>query len=618
MSVIRFRHARPMLATGAALVCVVGLSSLSATASTPAGDSRLTHDDPASGGYVSNYNMNHPGTPVQKDDTLAECSRSRGRQNEPSVAVDPRDPDVIVGSSNDYCGVYNDGVAEDGSPIPSGPIWLGYYRSENAGGSFRSSLVPGYPGDNTPYAQRSGLRTASAGDPVLAWDLQGRLFAGTETSDDRAGSPKSFGDVGVATFVNPAGPAGATANDGKEFQRSVIVAKGTSAPFFLGKFNDKTAIEVDRTHSACSGNVYFAYSQFTGALGNSVQFSRSTDHGATFSQPTKISASVHGVQFADIAVTSNGHVYVTYRQFAAQGQQGDAVIVVKSTDCGASFSQPRVLQTFTPYDAQDVYTTGGRARDCGDFDNACQSGYTFFRQDSQVRSTADQRAGTKDETIYVVYNATIPGTETSTGTTYGSLRPGVGSREGVYFLRYNGATGAKSTPKLVDRERRGQQLFPDLSIEGGPLHVLWWDSRHDACYSPARPVGNCADRSLVPALDVYATTSSNRGATFAPSTRMSDVTTNPNYEQFSLRTVPFAGDYLWISAVGNFAYGTWTDWRNTVGGTDPREADDPDNDTNTGDVRQCRHLLSDGTTYSGDTCPRRGGLDQNIYGDLAP
>src|SRR2546425_8493033 len=33
--------------------------------------------------------------------SLAECSISRGRQNEPAVAVDPRDPNVLIGSSND-------------------------------------------------------------------------------------------------------------------------------------------------------------------------------------------------------------------------------------------------------------------------------------------------------------------------------------------------------------------------------------------------------------------------------------------------------------------------------------------------------------------------------------
>src|SRR5205085_6051723 len=136
--------------------------------------------------------------------------------------------------------VYNDGVDDDGAPIPSGPIWLGYYRSQNGGASFQSSLVPGYPGDNTPYAARAHVRTASAGDPVLAWDGDGRLFAGSESSDDPAGSKKTFGDVWVATFQNPAGPSGGTVRDGTDFVGSQVVARGSSAPNLTGKFNDKT------------------------------------------------------------------------------------------------------------------------------------------------------------------------------------------------------------------------------------------------------------------------------------------------------------------------------------------------------------------------------------------
>ena len=86
---------------------------------------RLTND--TNGGYVSDYTM-VTGQPYT-DTTLSECGRSHGRQNEPSVAIDPRNTNVLVGSSNDYCGVYNDGVDPNGAPIASGPIWLGYYRS---------------------------------------------------------------------------------------------------------------------------------------------------------------------------------------------------------------------------------------------------------------------------------------------------------------------------------------------------------------------------------------------------------------------------------------------------------------------------------------------------------
>ena len=202
-----------------ALALAFGVLVGVAAASTPGADVRLTHDanDP---GYVSSYTL-ATGTPYT-DATLAECSRSRGRQNEPAIAVDPRNTNVILGSSNDYCGVYNTNDA-DGNPIPVGPIWMGYYRSENAGGSFVSSLIPGYPDDTSPYGQiaKQQVRTASAGDPVIAWDAQGRAFFGSESSDDPAGTPKTFGDVWVATYDNPGGPSGNPQNDGKRYRQTV-------------------------------------------------------------------------------------------------------------------------------------------------------------------------------------------------------------------------------------------------------------------------------------------------------------------------------------------------------------------------------------------------------------
>jgi hypothetical protein len=155
------------IGTFAIVVVTVLLAAPLALASTPGADVRLTHDDGSAGGYVSSYTL-ATGQPYT-DPVLSECSRSRGRQNEPSVAVNPRNTNVLVGSSNDYCGVY---LGSD----PVGPIWLGYYRSENGGAGFTSSLVPGYPQDTSPFAALAEqVRTASAGDPVIAWDAQGLL-----------------------------------------------------------------------------------------------------------------------------------------------------------------------------------------------------------------------------------------------------------------------------------------------------------------------------------------------------------------------------------------------------------------------------------------------------------
>jgi hypothetical protein len=587
---------------------------------------RLSNDFPG-GGYLSAYTI-ATGIPYT-DAVLTECSRARGRQNEPAIGVNPRNTSVIIGSSNDYCGVYSVTIA--GVPLAVGPIWLGYYRSENGGASFQSSLVPGYPGDTSPYAALAQIRTASAGDPVIAWDGHGRLFMGSESSGDPAGTKKTFGDVWVATFDNPGGEGGATINDGKRYLGTATVARGTSAPNLLGRFQDKTALEADHTGGRCDANVYFAWASFNGNGSNQIYLSRSTDHGATWSQPTKLSESIQSVQDPDIAITGNGDVYVTFRQFEFH-KNPDAIAYARSTDCGATFSGPLVITSFTRYDAQDIsdpkpvpvsqpddplfesdVEKAGGARDCGDFADHCQSGYTFFRHDTSPRSTADQ-FDTAHQYVYIVYNATKPGTIVPTGTTFGSITSGTGSQSGAYFTRFDGATGTHTTPVLLDDQPVGHQLWPDIAADGGVLHVLWWDSRNDPGYSPTRPIGNDASKHTTASLDVFAKNSTNLGASWSGSTRLTNVTSNPNYEQFDNRQVPFAGDYLYISSLGGFSYGTWTDWRNTVPGTDPREGGDSDADG--ADVHQCR--VQTNGVWGSDTCPRDGGIDQDIFGGVTP
>ena len=620
---------RTTLAVGVLVLPLLGGLSLPALASTPRGDVRLTNDYQLSSGYVSNYTA--VTGQAYSDPVLDECSRSRGRQNEPSDAIDPRNPRVIVGSSNDYCAVYSAGDDANGAPIPAGPIWLGYYRSENGGTSFQSSLVPGYPGDTSPYRSRAQIRTASSGDPVLAWDGDGRLFAGSESSDDPAGTKKSFGDVWVATYENPTGVGGVTSNDGKEFKRSVIVDRGVSAPNLNGKFNDKTAIAADRTANARTrGNVYFAYSRFVGSGGSNIYFSRSTDHGVSFSHPALLTTTDNDVQFADIAINGDGTVTVTWVAGVRVGAaRVDAVRYAVSRDGGATFGPASTLTTFEGYSAQDVPSPAaaqavterdvatvqgeqlvpGSARDCGVLGSACDSGYIFFRHDTQARSAADQ-TNAADHSVYVVLDPSVPGSEVATGTTYGSVESGVGSQEAVYAVRLDSATGAKTGKVRVAPQTSGHQFFPDVAVDQGVAHVLWYDTRLDSCYSPMRPIGNCADKSLVPSLDVYGATL-DANLTAVGQTRLTDVTNNPNWDQFSGRTSPFAGDYLWIDSAAGTTYGVWTDYRNTVAGDDPRT-------TGTrGDVLQCRILLASGS-YSGDRCPRSGGIDQNIYGDLTP
>src|SRR5256885_12758218 len=154
---------------------------------------------------------------------------------------------------------------------------------------------------------------------------------------------------------------------------------------------------------------------------------------------------------------------------------------------------------------------GSVVGDCGDFDSHCASGYTFMRGGTQVRATADQQDKSHDY-VYVLYDPSIPGTEVASGTTYGSVtsedlpdkyHQNVGSQSGIYFFRLDGPTGAHTAAVLIDdpRGHGGLQRFPDISVDAGSMHAIWWDSRNDACYDPRRPLGNCADRTTVPSID---------------------------------------------------------------------------------------------------------------------
>jgi hypothetical protein len=216
----------------------------------------------------------------------------------------------------------------------------------------------------------------------------------------------------------------------------------------------------------------------------------------------KISEGVLDNQFADLAVASDGTIYVTWRQFENnRSKQDDALVFVKSTDGGRTFTRTSVAVRFESFDAADFAgdseaaakaheqafenadgpesdaepSSAGDARDCGSGSDACQSGFVFFRHDSQPRVTADPSGDAK--TLWIVYDATRPGTEVSSDTTYntalfapdGTLMVGQGA---IYINKTVDGGRTWSTPLRLAPTSVGHQFFPDINVDAGRLYAV--------------------------------------------------------------------------------------------------------------------------------------------------
>jgi hypothetical protein len=532
---------------------------------------RVTHDNPGGVGYVSADQMVGGS---YTDAVLTRCGTDRRQQNEPTIAIDPRNPAVRTAGSNDYCAIPTNHDA-----------WAGFYRSNDSGATWVDSLLPGYKADASsqglasPVHQMALGGAIAAGDPVQAWDNKGNVFymgnnfnRGIE--DGVSGSFRdNTGDVWVATYA--AKNANDSSTDGSSYVRTVILATNT---FGQGSFNDKTGIQVDQAN----GNVYAAWSDFHGRGCNEIVFSRSTDHGATFSAPMKIS-SVCNNQGPNIAIGPSGQVYVSWFATtggtrALGGNFSEGAAFASSNDGGQTFSKADIVVPFNPFVSNQF--SGNGARQCGDLASACPTGQTFPRFDLSQPTIA-----TNGVKIVMAFQI--------------ALADGQGQ---AVFTTSNDGGGTWSAPKAIDAQAKGHQFFPWIAAANGRLSVAYYDSRLDPNYLATRAPCNDAAGKGYACLAVWSSSSTDGGATWTHQ-ELTSVLTNPNFEQFGGRTVPFAGDYLMVSAVGNSVAAVWTDQRDTVAAPDS-DGNDPAGDSHLGGP--CVSSFS--------TCfDLTGGLDQNIY-----
>src|SRR3989442_2884861 len=223
------------------------------------------------------------------------------KQNEPTIAVNPTNPSLLVAGANDEqrqppCGpgpVRGSVPANDCSFFP-GVGTDGVYTSSNGGAAWTNrGLLPGFS-DN-------GGTLQSDGDPRIVYgprpDANGS-FAGARAADAFVNGVRAYYG-GLAEFA-PGSQQGNQApelltvstsdNNGVNWSDPVIAANGHGF-----KFNDKDDIWADRKPSCpVFGRVYVSWTQFRGSattfFGEPVRVAFSDDGGKTWSKQRQLSA----------------------------------------------------------------------------------------------------------------------------------------------------------------------------------------------------------------------------------------------------------------------------------------------------------------------------------------
>ena len=251
--------------------------------------------------------------------TVVDISPRRGRFSEPSIAIDPNNPNRVVA-------VYQGGAAVQGSATAA--------YSTDSGKTFAIAQ------ETKPVDWRV------AGDVTTTFDNKGHAFL-SYLAFDRLGTPSYWahnaGRNGI--FVRR------SLDGGKTWEASAVAVKA----FATGHepklaFEDEPRIFADsERNSRFGGNLYVGWVEWQ--LDKSVMlFSRSTDDGKTWTAPIQISThpglprddngSLGGfVQ----AVAPDGAIYAIWND-------GNFITLTESHDGGKSFSRPRqVIETGPPY-----------------------------------------------------------------------------------------------------------------------------------------------------------------------------------------------------------------------------------------------------------------------------
>ena len=455
--------------------------------------------------------LSAPPTPSVSE-TLVSPSAShfpQNKQNESPMAVNPVDPSNAITGANDEIEEPDCTPATDGSsscPFASGVDLSGVYWTTDGGSSWSQQILHWYG--------KIGL--TSDGDPVVAFGPQPNGNGGFSYD---SGARAYFGSLAG----NPAVPsqellAVDTSDDKGGTWNGPVVATTRDNPV---DFNDKISLWVDNNPaSPYFGNVYVGWTLFQGVgmtnWPEPIMVSRSTDGGATFSKPVKITPaynnnSVGGRQGSQIRTDSKGNVYVFWESGTSSHQDYQQFAV--STNGGASFGRPRniALVNDLPYPS-------------------------FPGASFRINSFPSVDVGPSDA-LYATWADSTAGhavVKLAKSTDYGRTW---------------------STSTVADVTGRSA-FYPAVAAAANGKVFIGFNAIDD------KPVGTAPGAGVV-SYDAYYVLSTNGGGSWSSPVKISAAPSDPDASSANNLAVQFIGDYNGAAAGSDGAFWfSWTDSRN--------------------------------------------------------
>jgi hypothetical protein len=459
--------------------------------------------------------------PTQKFSRNLLLTRDLGQfpfQTEPSISVNPKNPDHLIVGVIDY----NSPNVVSYVSIDRGATWEGPFQPR--------------------YLDKD---LGAAGDPVVAFDRKGNAYISSISIGivefSVAGIPFEVLTSGIAVTRSPDGgftwDRSIRSSGGAVEIRTFPVSEGIGGFLKVGFLDKPWMIVGPSRDDSSKDTIYVTYTNFVirydivyllggqlfyfanPVLETTIEIARSEDQGKTWSKPMAVSPTVKReftgsaikrvIQGSQPAVGPDGTVYLSWFDSTDDGEFKDLgeIWVVRSDNGGRSFSKPILVDT--------------------------RGELAFSPRTANFRAWASgfpQIAVGPTGQVSIAYGA----------------RPGdKPTDDGDIFIATSSDKGENWTRKRInDDETDRFQFFPAIAYDPkGAIHAMWGDFRDDKTEKRYH---------------IYYSKSEDGGNKWSENARVTDFPSNPN------RAFPrglFIGDYFSIQVTKDDVYMVWADGR---------------------------------------------------------